>query len=57
MIIPDIVGINVTADNWGNESDDFWVVVQADIGPKCGKGSEIFTFNVTSPKRLKTYIS
>ncbi|MDQ2087664.1 Imm8 family immunity protein [Herbivorax sp. ANBcel31] len=53
MVLPDIVGMNVISENWGNELDDFWIVVQVDIGPQNGKGSETFTFNVTSPKRLK----
>ena len=52
MIIPDLVGLNIGTENWGNNPDDFWIVVQADIGPNNGKGSETFTFNVTSPKRL-----
>ena len=53
MTIPEIVAINATSESWGNDLDDFYIQIQADIGPKGGKGSETFTFYAVSPKRLQ----
>lgn len=53
MIIPEIVAINIVSETWGEDIDDFYIQVQADIGPKGDKGSETFTFYAVSPKRLQ----
>jgi hypothetical protein len=52
MITPIIKSIIVSYENWGEEYDDFWITVDADIGPENGMGAETYTFHVTSPKRL-----
>lgn len=52
MVTPIVKSFFVSFENWGEEYDDFWVTVEADIGPENGMGAETFTFHVTSPKRL-----
>jgi len=37
--------------------DDFYISFHADIGPKNIDGSDLFTFDVASPKRLESIIS
>lgn len=52
MVTPIIKSINVSFEEWGDEYDDFWITIEFDIGPTEGMGADVFTFNVTSPKRL-----
>lgn len=56
MIIPKIKAINKTIESWGENFDDFYIQIQADIGPEGDKGSETFTFYAASPKRLQNLI-
>jgi len=43
-------------EEW-KEPDDFYLLFQACIGPKDANGSEVFSFEVVSPKRLERIIS
>ncbi len=56
MIIPEIKAFTVLDNDssWGDTADDFWIIIQADIGPKDNKGSETFTFYATTPKHLNS---
>jgi hypothetical protein len=41
-------------ENWGEDSDDFYVSFELDVGQQDIQGaSDLFTFNVISPKRLE----
>jgi hypothetical protein len=54
LIVPVVKVLTIfeEEENWGDTEDDFWLMVQADIGPKDDRGAETFTLYVTSPKRL-----
>jgi Immunity protein 8 len=53
MIIPELFCLTIMDEDWGEETDDFWIEIEADIGIKGDSDSaEVFTIYVTSPKRL-----
>lgn len=52
MIKPILSGLNTIENSWGDNDSDFWIQVQAEIGPQYGNGSELFTFSAVSPTRL-----
>ena len=58
LIQPVIKAFTIFADEdcWSGEDDNFWVMVQADIGPEDSEGSETYTFYVASPKRLEDIV-
>lgn len=56
MIKPDLKSINITVEDWGESENDFWIVVELGIGPFGENGSEIFTINVASTKRIQKSI-
>lgn len=51
MLIPKLIALNTIIEDWGENDDDFWITVQADIAVD-NRGSEVFTFTVVSPVRL-----
>lgn len=56
MIKPELKSINVTVEDWGESEQDFWNVVELGIGPLGEIGSELFTVNVASTKRIQKSI-
>lgn len=52
MITPIIKTFTVLCEDWGESEFDFWVTIQADIGPSDSQGSETFSFSAVSIERL-----
>lgn len=48
----EIKAYNLLFEDWGDEVDDFFLSCQVDIGFVGEVGSEIYSFDVISPKRL-----
>lgn len=57
MIIPELFCLTIMDEDWGEEVDDFWIEIEADIGIKGDSDSaEVFTVYVTSPRRLRDMV-
>ncbi len=48
----EIKAYNVIYQDWGEEVDDFYLLCQIDIGLEHRLGSEIYSLDIISPKRL-----
>lgn len=53
----EIKAFNIIYEDWGENTEDFFVTCQVDIGFVNQVGAEIYNLDVISPERLKKLVS
>ncbi len=51
-----VYALNLVAENWGDDADDFQVVFHCELEQSGTPGGEAFVVNVTSLKRLSRWL-
>ncbi|ERI11570.1 Imm8 family immunity protein [Aneurinibacillus aneurinilyticus] len=53
LIVPELKGLHIISEDWGESLDNFWIQLHADIGTKGKEDVDIFVVYVVSPSRLQ----